>query len=142
MERSRRIASMFRRLDQLRRSQEQNMSLTAASLRILWLLSDGTPRSMKQISHDLSLEQSTANRQVNDALSHGLLERSREANNSPYLFTRTEAGRDAYESDIALSLFSYDEALETLGESDAEVFLDLMSRYLTAYSETVQPEEN
>ena len=83
MDRSRRLASMFWKLDRLRHKQEQTMSLTSASIRILWLLSDGTPRSLKEISHQLRLEQSTANRQVNDALSHGLVERKREASNAP-----------------------------------------------------------
>ena len=142
MDRSRRLASMFWKLDRLRHKQEQTMSLTSASIRILWLLSDGTPRSLKEISHQLRLEQSTANRQVNDALSHGLVERDREASNSPYLFTRSEAGRTAYESNIAISLSSYREALESLGESDAEAFLNLLDRYLTAFSEKVHVEES
>lgn len=131
--RGRRLAGMFWKLDRYRRDHEQAMSLGTADLRILWLFSDNVPRTLKEVAHELGLEQSTVNRQVNAAVSEGLLERNREPGASAYRFVRTAAGRDAFEADLAISLGGYENALEAMGEEDATAFLRLLDRYLGAY---------
>lgn len=136
-ERGRRLAGMFRMLDRQRRDHEHAMSLGTADLRILWLFSDNVPRTLKEVAHALGLEQSTVNRQVNGAVAEGLLERNREPGDSAYRFSRTAAGRDAFEADVAISLGGYDAALEVMGEEDAATFLLLMDRYLDAYGAAV-----
>ncbi|GAA1489843.1 MarR family winged helix-turn-helix transcriptional regulator [Brachybacterium sacelli] len=135
--RGRRLAGMFWMLDRHRRDHEQAMSLGTADLRILWLFSDNTPRTLKEVAHELGLEQSTVNRQVNAAVAEGLLGRTREPGDSAYRFARTAAGRDAFEADLAISLGGYEVALEAMGEEDASTFLRLMDRYLGAYGAAV-----
>lgn len=136
-ERGRQLAGMFWMLDRHRRDHEQALSLGTADLRILWLFSDNAPRTLKEVAHELGLEQSTVNRQVNAAVSDGLLERNREKGETAYRFARTVAGRDAFEADLAISLGGYDAALEAMGEDDAATFLRLMDRYLGAYGAAV-----
>ncbi|NED61636.1 MarR family transcriptional regulator, partial [Streptomyces sp. SID10244] len=41
--------------------------LEASAFAILWVLSDGRPRTLRELSEELDLEQSTVNRQVNAA---------------------------------------------------------------------------
>ncbi|WP_193103596.1 MarR family winged helix-turn-helix transcriptional regulator [Brachybacterium sp. FME24] len=136
-ERGRHLAGMFWMLDRHRRDHEQALSLGTADLRILWLFSDNTPRTLKEVAHELGLEQSTVNRQVNAAVSDGLLERNREAGETAYRFARTAAGRDAFEADLAISLGGYEAALESMGADDAATFLQLLDRYLGAYGAAV-----
>ncbi|MGO2996009.1 MULTISPECIES: MarR family winged helix-turn-helix transcriptional regulator [Brachybacterium] len=138
-ERGRRLAGMFWRLDRYRRAHEQAMALGTADLRILWLFSDNAPRTLKEVAHELGLEQSTVNRQVNGAVAEGLLARDREPGESAYRFSRTDAGRDAFEADVAISLGGYGAALEDLGDADAATFLLLMDRYLAAYGAAAPP---
>ncbi|WP_245672914.1 MarR family transcriptional regulator, partial [Aldersonia kunmingensis] len=49
--------------------------LEASAFAILWTLSDGNPRTLREIGEELDLEQSTVNRQVNAAIRNGYLER-------------------------------------------------------------------
>ena len=68
-----RVAAAVSALANARRSAESRSRLGKANNRLLWLFTDLRPRTLKQIAEDLALEQSTANRQVNAALSAGIL---------------------------------------------------------------------
>ena len=48
--------------------------LEASAFNILWRLWEG-PRTLRELSVELELEQSTVNRQVNAAIKHGYIER-------------------------------------------------------------------
>lgn len=74
---ARRMGALVTRLERIRRMQTNQMDLGTADLRILWLFADGRSRTLKEISADLNLEQSTVNRQINAAINEGLLQRSR-----------------------------------------------------------------
>ena len=63
------------RLERGRRAVEGRARLGTADLRLIWLLVEDGPRTMREISEELGLEQSTVNRQVNSALKAGYLER-------------------------------------------------------------------
>lgn len=140
VQRSRRLAGMIERLGRLRRSHLQSMSLGTADLRILWLFTDREPRTLKRIAHELNLEQSTVNRQVNAAVAEGLLEKSRPPGGSAYEIASTAVGRETFEKDVQISLGGYEAALTTLGEADAAVMLELFDRFLHAYEDLVPPE--
>ncbi|MGP5007018.1 MarR family winged helix-turn-helix transcriptional regulator [Brachybacterium tyrofermentans] len=133
--RGRRLASVIERLDRLRRTHLQAMTLGTADLRMLWLFTDREPRTLKQIAQELNLEQSTVNRQVNAAVAQGLLEKSRPPGGSAYEVVSTDAGHQAFEQDVQISLGGYESALMSLGEADAAVLLDLFDRFLHAYEE-------
>lgn len=141
IDRGRQLAGLYERLDRLRRRHQQGMSLGTADLRILWLFTDGAPRTLKQIAQQLNLEQSTVNRQVNAAVEQGLLEKSRPPGGSAYRILSTPAGRETLEKDVAMSLGGYESALMSLGEADAAVLLELFDRFLHAYAELAPVEE-
>jgi DNA-binding MarR family transcriptional regulator len=135
VERGRRLAGMYALLERYRRHHQQGMELGTADLRILWLLSDGEPRTLKDIAQQLGLEQSTVNRQVNAAVGAGRLEKFRPEPGGSYRVRCTDAGTEVFERDVEISLNAYEEALASLGDADAEQLLTLMDRFLQAYGE-------
>lgn len=127
------VARLLSLLDRHRRLHRQQRALGDADLRILWLFADGRARTLREIADALHLEQSTVNRQVNAAVTEGLLERSREHGGQAYLFQRTAKGYRLFEADVAASLDGYDEALTALGAADAAAFVDLLDRFTESY---------
>lgn len=134
----RRLAAVLVRLDNQRRVQENKLRLGVADLRLLWLFSDGQPRTLKEIAVELHLEQSTVNRQVNAATSSGLLARMRRRGSAAYEFDRTAAGGQAYEEDTATTLGAYSAALDAMGSDDAERFVTLAQVFLEHYRREVE----
>lgn len=126
----RRLASALTRLDKERRALEGAQRLGTADLRLLWLLADDRPRTLREIAHELGLEQSTVNRQVNAALGVGLLERTRRAEGSAYEFTRTTHGKQTFGEVSDISMGAYATALHELGEADTELLVALLQRFL------------
>jgi len=116
---------------------EQQLTLNGADLRLLWLLSDAGPRTLREIADELALEQSTVNRQVNVALATGLLRRYEEPGRNARLIEPSAEGREAFERDIATALSAYEGALQALGD-DVEDFLTLLERFTHAYGAAVQ----
>lgn len=137
--RERRLAALLSRMDRYRRFQEATMRLGTAALRLLWLFADGRARTLKEIAAELSLEQSTVNRQVNAALDSGLLERMRRSGGNAYEFDRTTEGRRVFEEDTGRSLGAYATALEAMGDDDAERLLQLAERFVEHYRREVEP---
>ncbi|WP_051681646.1 MarR family winged helix-turn-helix transcriptional regulator [Cellulomonas sp. HZM] len=116
---------------------EQRMRLNTADMRLLWLLSDGRPRTLREVSDALGLEQSTVNRQANAALDAGLLRRFDEPGHTARLLEPTDEGRSALERDLAGALGALSASLDTLGP-DAETFLSLFARFVEAYGDAVE----
>lgn len=112
------------------------MDLGIADLRILWLFSDHRARTLKEIAEELHLEQSTVNRQINAALSAGLVQRERRVGSHAYEFSRSAEGERAFESDVAKSLNAFRAGLDAVGD-DAEAFLVGFTRFVDAYAEAV-----
>ncbi|MEN5073361.1 MarR family winged helix-turn-helix transcriptional regulator [Isoptericola cucumis] len=137
--RDRALASLLYRLDLHRRLAEQRSPLGTADGRLLWLMSDRRPRTLREISGALGLEQSTVNRQVNAAIDAGLLRRFAEAGRPARLIEPTAAGIEAFENATALALGAYDDALATLGD-ESGAFLELLDRFVGAYGEAVRAE--
>jgi len=133
-----RTASALFRLDQHRRVAEHHGRLNVADGRLLWLFSDKTPRTLRQIAEELNLEQSTVNRQVNAAHQAGLLERRRDPEKGAYVFEASASGLQLFEDAIARTLGQYDAALAALGDDDAEQLVALLGRFVAAYGEVVE----
>ncbi|ATG53098.1 MarR family transcriptional regulator [Brachybacterium vulturis] len=129
----REVARLLSLLDRHRRLHRQERNLGDADLRILWLFADGSTRTLREIADALHLEQSTVNRQVNAAVTEGLLERTRGHGGQAYRFQRTATGYRLFEADVAASLAGYDEALAALGAADAATFVDLLGHFTEAY---------
>ncbi|WP_019929599.1 MarR family winged helix-turn-helix transcriptional regulator [Nocardia sp. BMG111209] len=132
-----RLAEALSRLQQHRRFQEQDAVLGSADMRLMWLLSDGTPRTQREIADTFGLEQSTVSRQVNAALAAGLLRRYREPGATSHVMEATPDGRDALARASRQMLDSYETALAALGDTDRQRLLDLFDRFVDTYGQTV-----
>ena len=130
-----RVAAILHSFDVDRRVVESATTLSAADLRLLWLLSDGRERTQRQISSELNLEQSTVNRQVNSALRAGHLER-RSAESGAATLTATADGLHRYETDVAALMDIMGAAMAALGE-EQEPFLVSLATFVEAYREAM-----
>ncbi|WP_446665984.1 MarR family winged helix-turn-helix transcriptional regulator [Flexivirga sp. B27] len=127
----RRLAAIFHSFDVNRRVVEAKTALTAADMRLLWLLSDDRPRTQREISTELNLEQSTVNRQVNAALREGLIEREAGQHGSAVLSASAD-GRRCYEADIETLMGVLGSALQALGDGGEE-FIVSLATFAEAY---------
>ncbi|MGZ1490093.1 hypothetical protein [Brevibacterium sediminis] len=133
----RRMAALITHLERLRRAQTAQMELGTADLRILWMFSDGRARTLKQIAHELELEQSTVNRQINAAIVEGLLQRTREEGHPALLISPTERGRQAFDDDVEKSLDALRLGLGAV-KGDAVDFLDEFTLFVEAFDAGVR----
>lgn len=138
----RRLAAAIERLERHRRQAEQRSRLNRAELRLLWLLSDGKPRSLRHIAESLRLEQSTVNRQVNAALSSGVVDRFRSSDTGSYAFTASEEGQSAFETELSQTLGGYEAALSQMGPGRAERLLELLEEFVEAYGRTASASDD
>lgn len=136
------LAAIVQTLEHHRRLLNQRATLGVADMRLLWLLQDNRPRSLREIAGALGLEQSTVNRQVNGAVLEGLVRREREPGHSTYLFSQTPAGSAAFESNVALGLDAYSQALSAFTPDERPRVLELLRRLVDAYGEAVNRGED
>lgn len=134
----REMASLLYRLETLRRVAEQQGELRAADGRLLWLLSDGRARTLREIADDLNLEQSTVNRQVNATVKAGLLSRSHETGRTAWVFTGTPEGLAAFERSLRQHLGLYDRALAAIPQAHRRDFLDHFAQFVDAYGDELR----
>jgi DNA-binding MarR family transcriptional regulator len=107
--------------------------LDASAFRILWLLVEGGPLTLRELAHDLQLERSTVNRQVNSALRHGLVERFADPGSAGRRLRPTETGLEAYRHDGALRAEVFAEVLGELGADRARTLLEDLAAFNDAY---------
>jgi DNA-binding MarR family transcriptional regulator len=132
-----RMATLLARLERHRRIVEHRSSLRTADMRLVWLFTDGEPRTLREVADALGLEQSTVNRQVNAAISSGLLHRYRPDGQAANLVELTPEGMRRFEDDVSLMLGLIGSALGQLGEDDSEQLLSLLERFVESYGDTV-----
>lgn len=107
--------------------------LESSAFRILWLLEERGPRTLRGLADELQLDQSTVNRQVNAALRRGLLERYAEDGVSGRLVRPTDAGRAAYLHDGQLRADVLTVALQALGADRATTMLESLRAFNDAF---------
>jgi DNA-binding MarR family transcriptional regulator len=127
------LISALARLDRAQRAAESGTALGVADGRLMWLFSDRTPRTLRQISEDLRLEQSTVNRQVHAALATGLLRRFREPGSTAYLVEATDEGLERFTSNLGRHLGLMDTALTALPADRRADFPELLTLFVEAY---------
>ena len=93
------LAEEFLRMTRRRSHVDPDSILEVSAFNLLWILSDGRPRTLRQLTDAMQLEQSTVNRQVNAAIKHGYLERFDVAGSISKQVRPTKAGLDAFEHD-------------------------------------------
>ena len=126
------IARLLARTERYGREVERAHDVPKAEIRLLWLLADGKPRSLKAISDELSLEQSTVNRQVGAAEARGHLRRFRAEGEAALLVEGTDEGDAAFERAAAAHVRAINGGIDALGD-DAETFERLFSRFVAGY---------
>lgn len=138
--RERVIASLLARLEVHRRLAEHRSPLGVAEGRLLWLLSDRRPRTLREIADALGLEQSTVNRQVNGALAAGLVRRFAEPGRAGRLIEPTDHGLASFERATTYALGAYEQSLAALGDRAGD-FLGRLEEFVDAYGEAVRRDE-
>jgi DNA-binding MarR family transcriptional regulator len=127
------FGTQMMRLSRRRSMTPPGSRLDASAFRILWLLVEGGPRTLRELAHDLQLERSTVNRQVNAALRHGLVERFAEPGSAGRRLRPTEAGLEAYRRDGAPRAAVFAEVLGELGARRARTLLQDLAAFNDAY---------
>jgi len=115
----RELGDELMRLSRRRAQTYPGSRLDTSAFRLLWLLTEGPPRTLRELADELQLDLSTVNRQVNTAIKHGLVERYAVADSTSRLLRPTEAGRAAYVHDAAPRAEVYDAVLDELGTERA-----------------------
>ncbi|WP_220451240.1 MarR family winged helix-turn-helix transcriptional regulator [Nocardioides dongkuii] len=113
------LGAELMRLSLLRTAAHPGLLLEVSAFRVLWMLVEHGPRTLRELADDLHLERSTVTRQVNAAIARGLVERYDEAGSGGRLLRPTDAGRAAYEHDGRLRAAVLVEALSELGPGGA-----------------------
>lgn len=118
--------------DAARRRVDAEQQLKVAEGRLLWLLQDRRPRTLREIAEALHLEQSTVNRQVNAALAAGLLTRSRSGDGSAYRVAASRAGREKFHADVERHTALQATALAGIPAEERDAFLRHLATYVEA----------
>ncbi len=118
--RVRELGTEVMRLTRRRATTYPGSVLDESAFRILMVLVEEGPRSLRELALELQVEQSTISRQVTAALGHGLVERY---GASPRRVRPTEQGRDAYRHDGRLRGAVWSRALEALGTERGEALV-------------------
>lgn len=121
------------RLERGRRAHESRAGLTIADNRLLWLLSSEGPRTMREISEALGLEQSTVNRQVNAAVTRGLVDRVERPGEAARAVSLTEAGAEHFTVELRRAMDLYAGALGVLPPEQRESFVSQFLLFSEAY---------
>ncbi len=118
------LGDQLLRLQRRRRHVYDGVVLENSAFRLLWVLDDGEPRTLRQLAGDLDLEQSTVNRQVNAAIAAGWPERYDVAGSASRLVRPTPAGTEAYRHDGQIRAATIRAALDELGPERAATLID------------------
>jgi DNA-binding MarR family transcriptional regulator len=130
------------RLNRRRTAAYPGSRLDTSAFRVLWLLAEGPPRTLRDVAEELQLDPSTVNRQVNAAIQNGLLERYAVDGSPSRLLRPTAAGRTAYEYDAALRGAAYGAAMDALGAAGSAELIALLGRFNDALDEALRaPQE-
>lgn len=111
--------------------------LENSAFSILWILSDGRPRTLRELSDELDLEQSTVNRQVNAAIKHGHLERFEVDGQLSRLIRPTAAGTEAFKHDGMLRADRLVQVFSDLAPGTPDALLHELRAFNDAYERTV-----
>jgi DNA-binding MarR family transcriptional regulator len=129
--RVRELASLIAAIEKGRRAIEHAHDVPTAELRMLWLLADGRPRTLKEIADETGLEQSTINRQVAAGRERGHLRRFSDPSSVSQLVDRTPEGTAAFEQAASLHLAAFEAGLAAVG--DQEQFMAQLGRFVGAF---------
>jgi DNA-binding MarR family transcriptional regulator len=112
--------------------------LEVSAFRLLWLLCEGQPRTVRELAEELELDQSTVTRQVNAAIGHGHVERYAVAGSASRVLRPTPSGRTAYEHDARLRADLFGEAMDVLGDERTATLVALLREFNDAVDDSLR----
>ncbi|MFT4393591.1 MarR family winged helix-turn-helix transcriptional regulator [Gordonia lacunae] len=130
------LAQELLRMSRRRSLVHPGVGLERSAFAILWILSDGRPRTLRELTADLQLEQSTVNRQVNAAIKHGYVERFEVEDSLSKLIRPTEAGREAFRRDGLLRAQRLEQVFADLAPGSPQALLHELRAFNDAYERT------
>ncbi|QIK46597.1 MarR family transcriptional regulator [Gordonia hongkongensis] len=130
------LAQELLRMSRRRSLVHPAVGLERSAFAILWILSDGRPRTLRELTADLQLEQSTVNRQVNAAIKHGYVERFEVEDSLSKMIRPTEAGREAFRRDGLLRAERLEQVFADLAPGSPQALLHELRAFNDAYERT------
>ncbi|ANY25072.1 MarR family winged helix-turn-helix transcriptional regulator [Gordonia terrae] len=130
------LAQELLRMSRRRSLVHPGVGLERSAFAILWVLSDGRPRTLRELTADLELEQSTVNRQVNAAIKHGYVERFEVEDSLSKMIRPTESGRAAFRRDGLLRAERLEQVFADLAPGSPQALLDELRAFNDAYERT------
>lgn len=121
-----------------RRATPQSALLDASAYKILWLVVEHGPHTLRGLASYLQLDQSTINRQVHAVIAHGFVERYDDPDASGRLIRATEAGAEAYRHDAEIRSEGLRAIVNTLGERSTADLADGLASFNDAIDEAVE----
>lgn len=134
----RRLSNELVRLKRRRGTSSSAMMLDASAYKILWLVVDHGPRTLRALAEDLQLDQSTINRQVHAVIGHGYAERYDDPDSPGLLVRATPAGEAAYRSDSQVRADGLRAIVDTLGEQAVAELVAGLADFNDAIDEAVE----
>ena len=104
------------RLGRRRAMSSSDTILDASAYKILWLVVEHGPHTLRGLAEYLGLDQSTINRQVRAVVDHGYVDRHDDPDSPAMLIRATPAGVAAYRSDSEVRSNGLRAIVNTLGE--------------------------
>ena len=127
------LADELLRFSKRRHTTIDGAELDSSAFKLLWVLSDDQPRTLRELADELDLDLSTINRQVNAAVRAGLLERFTVAGSPSRPVRPTAAGRRQYEHDLAVHSDLLRSVLAEMGADAARELIRSLGSFNDAY---------
>jgi DNA-binding MarR family transcriptional regulator len=127
------LADELLRFSKRRHAAIEGAELDTSAFKLLWVLSDDEPRTLRELADELDLDLSTINRQVNAALRAGLLERFAVPGSPSKPVRPTAQGRRLYEHDMAVHADLLRSVLAEMGADGARDLIRSLAAFNDAY---------
>lgn len=127
------LADELLRFSKRRHGAIEGVELEASAFKLLWVLSDDRPRTLRELADELTLDLSTINRQVNAAVRAGLLERFSVPGSPSKPVRPTAEGRRLYQHDSAVHADLLRSVLAEMGAPAARDLIRTLGAFNDAY---------
>ncbi|SEC91427.1 DNA-binding transcriptional regulator, MarR family [Nocardioides exalbidus] len=134
------LTALRHELMRLGRRRETGSSVTdldASAFKILWLVVEHGPHTLRGLSEGLQLEQSTINRQVHAAVDRGWVERYDDPDCPAMLVRATAPGETAYRLEADARAEGLREIVNTLGDRATSDLAGGLARFNDAIDDAI-----
>jgi DNA-binding MarR family transcriptional regulator len=127
------LADELLRFSKRRHGSVDGTELDSSAFKLLWVLSDDEPRTLRELADELDLDLSTINRQVNAAIRAGVLERFSVPGSPSRPVRPTAEGRRLYQHDSAVHADLLRSVLAEMGAEGARDLIRSLGAFNDAY---------